>query len=293
MDGDKELTARFEPRIPNFYSLQTYGLGGEVSLSPKAVSYAPGTVVTVTATPNEYYTFVQWEGATPPTSSTATLTMGSDQQILQAIFQKQRYTLTINQNDTDGGRFTPASGQMHDAGEWIAIKATAAKNYKFHEWTVESGKAEIDSKDDSTTRVRLGSNATIRSNFAKIVKLEKIYATPGNYTHEFDKYPSSNLPATIEIYASGAGGGGQGGNCFQAGFMWVNQKCGTGGAGGGGAVAYMKLSVEEPVTFSIDVGRGGYGGSAHNDALGYIRSGYSGDDGGLTKVTWSGTLLSH
>ena len=113
-------------------------------------------------------------------------------------------------------------------------------------------------------------------------------------TYSFDK----GVPAIIEVYALGAGGGGQGGNrsywwnpinIFQGG----RNDIGTGGSGGGGAAAYMKFSVEESVAFNITVGKGGSGGGGHySDWNDTWESGNPGDRGGNTSVTVGSRTLT-
>jgi hypothetical protein len=116
------------------------------------------------------------------------------------------------------------------------------------------------------------------------------FTTAGSHAYTFNE----KFPATIEVYALGAGGGGQGGHSWnetdswKCGFLWLsictetNYFNGTGGAGGGGAAAYMKLIVEEPVAFNIEVGKGGRGGSSRP----YESWGINGYIGGETKITW-------
>jgi hypothetical protein len=113
----------------------------------------------------------------------------------------------------------------------------------------------------------------------KKIKTEiKEFRTNGTYS--FDK-ATKDLPANIEIYALGAGGGGQGGNYSG---MFDTEK-GTGGAGGGGAAAYLKLVTEESITLNITIGAGGRGGNAYTSTA--TQSGDKGADGGATKVGWS------
>jgi len=116
--------------------------------------------------------------------------------------------------------------------------------------------------------------------------IEKEFTTAGNQTYTFDK----GFPATIEVYALGAGGGGQGGHFSD---LIGGGYGGTGGAGGGGAATYMKLSIKQPVTFNINVGRGGIGGAAEFvDWVTDWKSGKSGEDGENTTVTWGTNVLT-
>ncbi|MDR2581697.1 MAG: hypothetical protein LBC85_11995, partial [Fibromonadaceae bacterium] len=82
------------------------------------------------------------------------------------------------------------------------------------------------------------------------------FTTAGNHTYTLPN--NVTYPATIEIYALGAGGGGQGGYEFHN--MAASHE-GTGAGGGGGSVAYTKFSVSQSTTFTITVGNGGAGGS--------------------------------
>jgi hypothetical protein len=50
---------------------------GSITLSPSAASYAPGTVVTFTATPVAGQPWVGWSGACKGTATTCTLTMNA------------------------------------------------------------------------------------------------------------------------------------------------------------------------------------------------------------------------
>jgi hypothetical protein len=120
---------------------------------------------------------------------------------------------------------------------------------------------------------------SLRTRKAKIEIKE--FTAPGEHLYDFN----DGFPATIEVYAFGAGGGGQGGHKADALIGWKGQ--GTGGAGGGGAAAYMKLGVSGLVSFNIEVGKGGDGGSNIYVPVGRNwRSGYKGGNGGSTVVTW-------
>ena len=118
------------------------------------------------------------------------------------------------------------------------------------------------------------------------------FVTAGNHTYTLNK------PATVEIYALGAGGGGQGGHFsdqFMGGLGGATSQPygGTGGAGGGGGAAYMKLSLEQPTSFNIKVGRGGTGGAAgFADWLSNWQSGNHGEDGENTMVTWGTNTIT-
>jgi len=122
------------------------------------------------------------------------------------------------------------------------------------------------------------------------LKSKIITFTSNNNWNLFNNINNLSYPATIEIFALGAGGGGQGGHKFSE---WFSDYFGTGGAGGGGAAAYMKFTANENIIFNITVGSGGNGGSGVSDfgGLGFNGGGYPGSNGNTTSVTGFGGNL--
>ncbi|MDR0877742.1 MAG: InlB B-repeat-containing protein [Treponema sp.] len=99
-------------------------------------------------------------------------------------------------------------------------------------------------------------------------------------------------PAIVEIFALGAGGGGQGGHYSDVFWPGTPSK-GTGGAGGGGAAAYIKFSLAAAEKFNITIGNGGGGGSGVSiDNVSNWQSGKPGTDGGSTTVKWGNNTLT-
>ena len=111
MDGDKNITANFTA-LP-VYNL-TVSIVGNGTVTPMSGSYAQGTVVTLTATPDVDWQFDSWSGDATGTSTTTTVTMDSDKNV----------TATFTQNT--GGEFTtdliPADDSYIDANK-------TSKNY--------------------------------------------------------------------------------------------------------------------------------------------------------------------
>jgi len=62
------------------------GNGGTVSKSPNQASYAPGTVVTLTATPATNFRFSHWEGAASGTNPTITVTMNGNKSVTAVFY---------------------------------------------------------------------------------------------------------------------------------------------------------------------------------------------------------------
>ena len=84
-----------EPPAPTQYTITvTAGEGG--SVSTEGGTYDEGTDVTITATPDEGYIFIGWEGSDSDSNS-LTLTLNSDTSI-QALFERNLSSLLIRKN---------------------------------------------------------------------------------------------------------------------------------------------------------------------------------------------------
>ncbi|GBU21764.1 hypothetical protein R80B4_01664 [Fibrobacteres bacterium R8-0-B4] len=82
MNGDKTLTASFQPITPDSKYELTASVtpvgGGTVTKSPNLSAYDFGTEVTLTAAPAAGYTFVGWTGAATGTAASITITVNGN-----------------------------------------------------------------------------------------------------------------------------------------------------------------------------------------------------------------------
>lgn len=116
-----------EPTAPTQFTLTvTAGEGGSVSSS--GGTYDEGSEVVITATAEEGFVFIGWEGSNSDSNS-ITITINSEI-TLQAIFTKT-YTLEINQ--TEGGSIIGEPG-IYGSGTQITLEAVAAEGYVFKNW---------------------------------------------------------------------------------------------------------------------------------------------------------------
>jgi hypothetical protein len=118
-------------------------------------TYDDGTELTITATPNEGYEFVGWEG-NDSSNSSLTITLNSNQTV-QPIFQIIQYTLSVS--TTEGGTVS-SEGGTYDFGTEVTITATPNEGYRFTGW---EGK---DSSNSDLT-ITLNSNQIITANFVE------------------------------------------------------------------------------------------------------------------------------
>jgi uncharacterized protein (TIGR02145 family)/uncharacterized repeat protein (TIGR02543 family) len=145
MNDNKSLYAYFQEVQQTQYTLTTNASpsnGGSVSRNPNQTTYAPGTNVTVTATPANGYTFKGWSGASSSTNATVTITM-NDNKTLTAGFglpDAKQFTVYFNGNGTTGG--TAPTALTADSGSNITLpdQQTMEKSggYRFGGWNTNA-----------------------------------------------------------------------------------------------------------------------------------------------------------
>jgi len=110
--------------------------GGTVSRSLNADSYEAGTRVTITATPNNGYTFLNWSGALNSTSAEITITMNGDK-TLTAGFNDGRPTCDIyfNANGATGNAPMPTRTVFGNSITLPDQVSMERPGYSFAGWT--------------------------------------------------------------------------------------------------------------------------------------------------------------
>jgi len=112
----------------------TVNIIGEGAVEPLGGDFAPGTVVKLTATANEGWTFVRWEGDADTTSSIAILGMDTDKSVT-ALFEPA----TVDQYDLlvlvvgGEGSVSPEPGPYPE-GTVLLLEATPVPGWHFVEW---------------------------------------------------------------------------------------------------------------------------------------------------------------
>ncbi len=109
---------------------------GSVTIEPDKEEYEEVTEVTVEATPDEGWEFVEWTGDYEEEEKEITIIMDEDKEIT-AWFEEEEppeeYELTINAED--GGTTDPDPGTYtYDEGEEIDVKAIPDEGWEFVEW---------------------------------------------------------------------------------------------------------------------------------------------------------------
>ncbi|MCL2041998.1 MAG: Ig-like domain-containing protein, partial [Bacteroidales bacterium] len=148
IDKDTVLVANFEIQE---YSVTvsadpTTGGSAAITLPDAGGTYDCGTSVTVAATAEDCYTFVNWtddNGTAVSTDNPFTFTIDKDT-VLIANFERQEYSVTVSADPTTGGSAAitlPDAGGSYDCGTSVTVAATAEDCYTFVNWTDGSGAA--------------------------------------------------------------------------------------------------------------------------------------------------------
>ena len=132
VNRDRTLTANFR----EFFTVQTSASpaqGGTVSGGDG--TYYFGSNVTVMATPNTGYVFVNWteNGSEVSTSYLYSFEIAGNRNLVANFRQNVEYTVSLTANPTNGGSVTGAGTYID--GTQVTILATQNTGYKFVSWT--------------------------------------------------------------------------------------------------------------------------------------------------------------
>jgi len=133
--------------------------GGNVSTS--GGSYESGSVVTITATPEQEYVFSGWMGI-ESTENPLTIAINSDQNIA-ASFQKRKYPLVVNVNGagTDQEEIVSTGKSTdYDSGTVVKLTAVPSSDHAFFSWDNSSSVDTI-----NPIQITIDGNKTVGVNF--------------------------------------------------------------------------------------------------------------------------------
>jgi uncharacterized repeat protein (TIGR02543 family) len=158
LSANRTLVANFNI---NSYTVATSSSPTAGGTTSGGGTFSSGTSVTVVATPNTGYTFVNWtEGGTAvSTSASYTFTL-SVNRTLVANFSLNTYTVTTSSSPTAGG--STSGGGNFNSGTSVTVVATPNASYTFVNWT-EGGTAVSTSASYTFT---LSVNRTLVANFS-------------------------------------------------------------------------------------------------------------------------------
>ena len=179
-----------EPLV--YYDVTALANPAEGGTITGAGSYMYRRPCTLTATPNENYTFANWTYNDTVVSTNPSYSFYVyDDCTLTANFTyiPPTYTVTVTASPSEGGTITGAG--EYTRGSTCTLTATPASGYTFANWTV--GTTVVSS--NATYSFTVTSDSTLTANFAPIVNCG-ISIDDLPYTDNFDHYTTSTTAKT-------------------------------------------------------------------------------------------------
>ncbi|NLF43613.1 MAG: hypothetical protein GX587_13035, partial [Bacteroidales bacterium] len=128
--ANRNLTANFQTIQYTISASSNPTQGGSIS---GAGSYNHGAQVSLTATANTGYSFVNWkEGSTVVSTNASYSFTASANRTLTANFSQQQYVIAASANPVEGGSTTGAGSYNH--GAQVSLTATANTGWNFISW---------------------------------------------------------------------------------------------------------------------------------------------------------------
>lgn len=118
MDSDKSITAHYTEIIPEYTLTATVIPAEGGSVSPSSGVYQRDEIVTLTATASPRYQFDRWEGDVSGSSSSISITMDSDKNVVayfERLYQRIEYTMPPGAASS----YYVSYGKQLEAGETV------------------------------------------------------------------------------------------------------------------------------------------------------------------------------
>ncbi len=137
----------------------------------------PGGSVTLSAVPNTNYVFKGWSTSTGQSSTDTNFTISNIQSDMDVVakFSRNTVSVTLNVNDSDGGKVS--GGGTYNCGDTATIKAKAYDGYTFTGWK-EGG--DIVSRDSEVKLKNLTVDRTLKAVFKKSRYTVNLVVNPSN-----------------------------------------------------------------------------------------------------------------
>lgn len=163
-----------------------------------AGQYKAGTLITVTATPNENYRFVNWtnNGTEVSTDAEYTFTVYDDTALV-ANFALITYTVTVSANDSSYGTVT--GGGEYARGSNVTINAIPNSGYNFVNWT--QGGIQVVTHPEYTFTIL--SDADFVANFVQTITITTSTSTGHGTVSAGGTFPSGSAYTLVSTPDSG------------------------------------------------------------------------------------------
>ncbi|MDR3696662.1 InlB B-repeat-containing protein [Mucilaginibacter sp.] len=198
MAGNRALVANFKVTPPIQYSVVLSSSPAAGGTTKGSGSYKAGTSVTVTATPNAGYAFVNWtnSGAIASTSLGYQFSINGNTTLV-ANFKLVIPKLTLNLSSSPAAGGTTTGAGSFNTGTSVTVTAKANAGYTFANWTNNG----IIVSTSSPYIFPLNANTTLVANFAAITYTLNVTAVNGTVV----KNPTQatyNSGSTVQLTAT-------------------------------------------------------------------------------------------
>lgn len=151
----ESITATFVPK--QFVLAANTAGAGSVKITPQQDTYAYGSTVTLTATPDQHWVFDGWSGVTVAELPATTLTV-TDNHEFTATFIPREYALSVLTQGSGSVTVEP-SKESYQAGESVVITAQPDSGWILSQWEGDL------SGDALTATVEIAGDTAIRAIF--------------------------------------------------------------------------------------------------------------------------------
>ena len=182
---------------PTLYTVTTTAENG--TITGNAGTYEEGAEVTLTATPNRGYRFLNWTkgGDIVSTLPTYTFTITENIELVANFEALTPYTITVETSNVEQGSVT--GGGTYYEGEEVTIKATAVGGFVFEKWS--------DDNTDNPRTITVNETATYTASFkvapARVFAYDLDVVDNGYETLTFSFIPNSNATSGRLIIYNG------------------------------------------------------------------------------------------
>lgn len=201
MAGNRTLVANFGPVTAGNFAVNLSSNPPAGGTTTGAGSYSAGTLVTVTASPNPGYTFLNWtdNGNIASTSSSFQFILNGNRTLVAnfSIIPSSQFAVILSSSPTAGG--TTNGAGAYTAGSSVTVTATPNPQYTFVNWT-ELGTGAIASTSPSYTFV-LNANRSLVANFVLNTYTLNVTAVNGTVVKKPDQ-PNYTSGSTVELTAT-------------------------------------------------------------------------------------------
>ena len=149
--------------VPQQYTLDVTP-SGQGSVSPNGGTFDEGTVVELTATPDDGWTFDYWTGHLSGSANPETIIMNGDKSVTAVFTQllPTQYMLTVTPSGQGTVSLSPGGG-TYDAGTVVTLTASADSGWQFDHWTGDlSGSA-------NPATITMNSDKSVTAVFTQLV----------------------------------------------------------------------------------------------------------------------------